>query len=287
MPLNIKNPGIVAGGNLKLTGVGSNFNLKVNPPATPPFDPLSIGDTLVWLKADAGTFQNYDGSTSTPAGVGDLVGKWVDQSGQGNHAIVQRYDSVWHSDWRPTLVESGGIKSLDFTAAFTPQYHLNINSFNGRTQSGDVSLFVVYDFNDVTGANTLHGVDHFGSWYMGVGGTNSGLGGKALSKMPKIGNPAWSGTPISVSSGVRFLHTVIIASEVLQEYVNSVAGQSHASARLDGVAVDINNPLTLGGDSLGNSSMNGHVSEFLVYNKALSAGDQTSVENYLKAKYTI
>ena len=141
----------------------------------------------------------------------------------------------------------------------------------------------MYDFNNVTGANTLHGVDHADSWYMGVGGTNSGYGGKALSKMPKIGNPAWSGTPISVSSGVRFLHTVIIASEVLQEYVNSVAGQSHASARLDGTAVDINNPLTLGGDALGNSSMNGHVSEFLVYNKALSADHRLPIERKAEA----
>jgi len=285
----IKVSGSGAGG-FKISGAGGSVKIGVSGGGGGggAFNPLSIGDALVWLKADAGTYQDYDGSTSTPAGAGDLVGKWVDQSGQGNHAIVQNYDSTWHSDWRPTLIESSGIKSLDFTAAyFLPQHHLNINSFNGRTQSGDVSLFVVYDFNDVTGGNTLHGVDHYGAWYMGVGGTNSGYGGKALSKMPKIGNPAWSGTPISVSSGVRFLHTVIIASEVLQEYVNSAAGQSHANARLDGVAVDINNPLALGGDSVGNSSMNGHVSEFLVYNKALSAGERASVEGYLKTKYGI
>ena len=73
MPLNIKNPGIVAGGNLKLTGVGSNFNLKVAPPATPEV-PVQWSDyMLAWYRSDNITVDSSH------------VVQMLDKSGNGRH----------------------------------------------------------------------------------------------------------------------------------------------------------------------------------------------------------
>jgi len=284
----IKVSGSGAGG-FKISGAGGSVKIGVSGGGGGGgggggFDPLSIGGTLVWLKADAGAYQNYDGSTSTPAGNGDYVGKWVDQSGQDNHAVVQNYDSSWNDWWRPKLSVSSGISAIDFTGVSGVfGTRLQINSLNGRSVGGDVSIFVTYNY-DVQGGNGNKAFSHDTSWYMGVGIVNSG---EANSKMPKIGNPTWSGSPIAVGSGSKFVHSVIISSEVLQEYVNSAPGQSHPNAKLDTVPVDMNNPIILGRDAYDGLSLNGHIYEVLVYNKALSGGEQASVEGYLKTKYGI
>ncbi len=49
------------------------------------FDPLNVpGSTLLgWYQGDVGTFQ--DAALTTPAGPGDRVGGWQDQSGSGHH----------------------------------------------------------------------------------------------------------------------------------------------------------------------------------------------------------
>jgi hypothetical protein len=290
--MSIKISGNTPGGKVKFSGSGGS--LTVSGPGGGGgggggggFDPLSIGNTLVWLKADAGAYQNYDGSISTPAGNGDYVGKWVDQSGQDNHATVQNYDSSWKDWWRPKLSVSSGINAIDFTdVSGVLGTRLQINSLNGRSVGGDVSIFVAYNY-DVQGGNGNKAFSHDTSWYMGIGSPGAGLSGKAVSKMPKIGNPSWSGAPIAVGTGSKFVHSVIISSETLQEYVNSAAGQSHPNAKLDTIPVDMNNPIILGRDTYDGFSLNGHIYEVLIYNKALSAGEQASVEGYLKTKYSI
>ena len=285
--MSIKISGNTPGGIVKFSGSGGS--LTVSGPGGGGgggggFDPLSIGNTLVWLKADAGTYQNYDGSISTPAGNGDYVGKWVDQSGQDNHAVVQDYDSSWKDWWRPKLSVSSGINAIDFTdVSGVLSTRLQINSLNGRSVGGDISIFVAYNY-DVQGGNGNKAFSHDHSWYMGVGIVDSG---KANSKMPKIGNPSWSGSPIAVGPGSKFVHSVIISSEVLQEYVNSAPGQSHPNAKFDTIPVDMNNPIILGRNNYDGNSLNGRIYEVLIYDKALSAGEQASVEGYLKTKYSI
>lgn len=63
------------------------------------FTPLSIPGLQLWLKADAGLYQERTGvGATTPASSdSDPVGSWLDQSGQGFHCTASA-DSV-----RPTL----------------------------------------------------------------------------------------------------------------------------------------------------------------------------------------
>ena len=49
------------------------------------FSPLDISGLQLWLKADAGLWQDSVGGTPA-ASDGDVVGAWADQSGNARHA---------------------------------------------------------------------------------------------------------------------------------------------------------------------------------------------------------
>src|SRR3954463_177093 len=70
-------------------------------PGTAPassFSPLSLSPAL-WLKGDAGLFQERTGASATTPAIAeaDPVGSWLDQSGNGRHATAAADSN------RPTL----------------------------------------------------------------------------------------------------------------------------------------------------------------------------------------
>ena len=55
-----------------------------------PFTPASISGLKLWLKSDAGLYQERTGASATTLASADSdpVGSWLDQSGNGNHATA-------------------------------------------------------------------------------------------------------------------------------------------------------------------------------------------------------
>lgn len=72
--------------------------LGAGPPGGAGFSPLSLAP-LIWLK-DTGYFQ--DSAGTTPANNGDVVGRWTDQSGNGNHVTQAGAAGV-----KPLRIDSG------------------------------------------------------------------------------------------------------------------------------------------------------------------------------------
>lgn len=61
-------------------------DIQITPPPPPAWTPADIPGLQIWLKADAGTYQNS--ALTTPAVAdGAPVGGWVDQSGRGNTVV--------------------------------------------------------------------------------------------------------------------------------------------------------------------------------------------------------
>jgi len=97
-------------------GLGLDLERRVGADA-PPWTPAELAPSL-WLRADAGTYQ--DAARTTPATAdGDPVGGWADQSGNGRHA------SQSTAGFRPTLqlAELNGQPVLRFDG--TDDYLLN------------------------------------------------------------------------------------------------------------------------------------------------------------------
>lgn len=249
------------------------------------FSATSISNCIVWLKADTGTYQDLsDGATINPAAANnDAVGRWIDQSGQGNHAEAKLYGS-WSSSYAPPLHVEGGVSSIDFTQIGD---RLMINSFNGRTAHSDpITIFVVYSILAATGDNqiALHQGD-----YWNIGRTS---GGVSYVTMPAgYGqSSATSGPAYPINAGSKIIHEVVIdGSQNMQEYVNGSPYQYRSPSAFDvsNVPVGSNYPICLNGTPGNSSRLNGYMYEVIIYSKALDGTERGQVEAYLNTKYGI
>lgn len=69
--------------------LGLTLGRKAGTAGPPPFSPLDLSPAL-WLKSDAGLFQERTGAAATTPAAADAdpVGTWKDQSGNGRHFIA-------------------------------------------------------------------------------------------------------------------------------------------------------------------------------------------------------
>lgn len=92
---------------------------------SPAFSPADISGLKLWLKADAGLYQ--DAAMTTPATANnDPVGGWADQSGLGNHATQAVSGS--RGIYRPSSQNSK--PGVEFTKASTQQLLTSLSMSN-------------------------------------------------------------------------------------------------------------------------------------------------------------
>jgi len=222
---------------------------------TPKSGPAGIGTGIsVWLKADAGTNSNADGSAT---------GDWQDQSGNGNHylEVVGPKLQTDALNFNPTVeILSGGFNAPN-GAALTPQ-------------------------NTVIAVAKKLGTDINGRLFDGATGNYLwGYHDVARNSIYINGIPGEYTTGIAIDAGTldphifAYLHNGTAGLEARADGASlKTFGSSRSAA---GIRVDINQ----GRFSASSQSSDSQVSEFVLYDRVLSSTERQQVESYLALKY--
>lgn len=217
------------------------------------FAPTDVAGLLLWVKADAGTYQ--DSALTTPAAAdGDPVGGWQDQSGQ-NHHLTQA------TAGRRPLLKTSRVGALPGIRA------------DGANDSLSVLL-------DDTNTRTLFVVARTISYQV----TRRVWGWEAASACVFDNNTQWAyyqanggivnlgGSPTSVSL-IVFRQTGDLAATV------GIGTAAATSLTLNQRPVQ---RFTLFDDTqAAQDPWNGEIYEAILYDSALSAANITAVSNYL------
>lgn len=220
--------------------------------------PATIPNLAVWLKADAGTYQDSARTTLAVAD-GDPVGGWVDQSGAGSHA------SQLTSTKRPLLklATINGLPSLLFDA-------VDDGLATALALPAPYTIFVVEQCQAAgTTQRTVSAV-----------GVNRIMSGARTG-----GIVCYTGVVVANST---------VARAALASGVNTLNVSSTATAfRMDGVDKTTGNgtthndwgTLSLGWESTGTEPANARVGEVIAYTRSLTLAEMQTIEAYLKARW--
>ena len=229
------------------------------------FLPDSLSGLLLWLRADAGLFQDSTGATPAVS-AGDVVGLWRDGSGHGNDA------SQTSTAGKPRLDMSvqNGRPALFFQTSRWMDTPLT-------DALSDMTVFVVFrDDGSATSFERLLdksfsagfwlGRDHSAanSWGGGVEDTGGGFG---------LYTAFADGTSHLMMS-MRQGATHLLAAD------NAAA----VSATVSATATDAT-PLRVGNAVGASAYLGGWIMEILLYSRALSAGERASVTQWLNARW--
>lgn len=238
------------------------------------FDPLSLSPAL-WLRADAGLFQERTGAAATtPASAdGDPVGSWLDQSGALNHATAGT-DAA-----RPTLklaqVNGRSVVRFDGSddALLTP-----IGGF-GAFPAKRGSVFAVYKRSAATGSGAL------------------------LSTYPAAAPAAWlwyavtSGVLDKWYDGSGFHAAAVYDSSaaytvgaIIRDGDTTVKHYRNGSLADSFTVTDSQqalSPMGVGADTGGGTLHTGDIAEILIFPAALGTTDRQNVEGYLNGRFAI
>jgi len=249
-----------------IPGIG----LHIITPGGAAWSPTDIAGCQLWLKADAGTYQ--DAAMTTPASIDtDPVGGWQDQSGSGNHVTqttagnkpalklniknglpVTRFDG---GDYLIRAIAAStsliSVFAVTQTAAAAGTVYQQRLEGNATPIKGalfiETNLWRARHRNDATAIKTLTGA-------------NSGL---------------WNAWGIVWNNINMYL------------YQNGVLGASDAIAgvtTIDKMIVGADN--NTGAGTFG-TYLTGDIAEIVVYNSALSDANRILVETYLNSRYAI
>lgn len=225
--------------------------------------PLRIPGIHLWLTAEKGTFQ--DAAFSTPAQAdGDLVGGWLDQSGNGHH--VTQANAAKKPDLR--LAAQNSLPVLRFETSVK-----NLLSSVWTATAQPDHIFCVAKASTTTAQR--HAVD-------GRDFTHR----RILGHIPSGGDKWWAfcgaGITGSIDDSDWHIFTLLAngASSVLRvDGADDVTGNAGANG-LNGISIGSHY------DQASNPWI-GDVSEVLVYTPSLANKDRNAVESYLAAKWGI
>jgi hypothetical protein len=239
----------------------------------PPWTPASVSNLLLWLDANDSTtlFQTVGGTAATADT--NPVGSWLDKSGNSNHA------SMASATQRPKL--KTGIHNGKNTLRFDGNDYFSLPNFH-NFGTDDSTMFIVARTEtpgswvvlfEQKGAN---GKRYLPCYTLGVAGGiryysyHNGAVGSFLSQ--------------SFASGTTF-----VPNSILKAVRNGTASSLtlNNTTTISGTLADFDSSggFTYIGNSLYNEYMRGDICEILCYGRALSASEQTSVNDYLKAKW--
>jgi hypothetical protein len=220
--------------------------------ATPSaFSPSDISNLAIWLDAADASTLTLDGSNN--------VEQWNDKSGNGRH--VEQSNATL----RParTLSSINGLTALTFDGTDDRL----IGTFASIAQPA--TFFIVSRIANVTGAKIL-----FDSRQT----TAHSLFSNAAALSIISAASSISGGTVAAATAFMSSGQFNGASSVLRLNRSQVAtGNAGVGSLTDGISLGISRT--------GGSPLNGSIAELVYYSKLLSAGEITSVEDYLAAKW--
>jgi hypothetical protein len=237
------------------------------------FDPSTIAGLVLWLKSDAGLFQDAAGTTPASAD-GDPVGRWADQSGQGNH-LTQATAAK-----RPTLklAQVNGRSAVQFVPASST---LLASAAGAVTGSGARTLFLV---TRAVALGTMPCLFDFSY--------NDAAALASFTVTPEVA--------VRISGGNRVFTSPLgtTAYQLLSLVYAAASDIATVSAWLNGSALSqagaasatpntSNTGMGLGWSQNVAEYYSGLFAEVLAYNSALAAADRQNVESYLNSRYAL
>jgi hypothetical protein len=215
------------------------------------------------LTASASSPTLANGVSNGTVSDGDPVGQWTDQSGNGNHAT--QTTAAKKPLYKVSIVNGQPVVRFDGTNDYLATANVTI--------AQPITTFVVFQRTAALKASS-HALLALTPTIV-ITPTPNGFtsldAGTAW-----IDGTAWAASTF-------FLSTVVVngASSVLYKNGASDATGNPGSA---GWATE---PIVVGSTDGTNNFLGGDVTEIIIYNSALSAGNRQQVENYLNAKYAL
>ena len=237
--------------------------------SAPAFDPSTISNLQIWVKADAGITLNSGN-----------VSNWANQSSSGSS-----YDFSQSTAASQPLYVSNGINGLP-TLRFNGSTHTMYQSVSRGYTSGQLTFFVVMKIAS-TGILSVLGSQLFERDVNGDGALMYGLYGQN-SGYALVGFD-YSGEQIIVANNLTIGQTYIMSNKNTNgpgsvfyrngTSIGSVYGSdAHVFQNIGSTRFPSN---TMSG------FFNGDISEILIYNKALSTTEMNNVNSYLNIKYSV
>jgi hypothetical protein len=242
--------------------------------------PLDVDSLFYWFAADMAVFDSVGNVATDWQGVGE----WQDLSGNGHHVTQATngarptYRASEGPNGRPALVFDGSNDLLVSAAHFW--------------ESDDVSIFYVMKFANATrnavepvfartdGTNAqflIQGRQAAVSYNMWLVKYSSGANRVDERDSPKSASwelHAWQSPPSATTMHINGTSTSIS---------RSTTGSG------DGTIEDKSVPIAFGGQNVPTPTifLQGSISEFIVYSRAVTTAERQAIENYLNKKYNI
>ena len=242
------------------------------------FSPLDIAGIQLWLKADAGLWQ--DAAMTTPAVADtDPVGGWADQSGNANHATQATAGNrpllkLAIQNGRPVVRFDGTDDWLGLPNAAMPVQNHTVFAVVNATSNAGSKIIIARSYN-------------YGAFYLCVLANNHPTGPRKLRLAVNdgllTGTANADGTPALVVGRYDSANNKIFVNGADEQTAANAAGAINYNAN-DGATVGVLYDSNL---SLFAAYMSGDVAELLLYNSALSTANRQAVEAYLNSRWAV
>tara|TARA_R100001530_G_scaffold58398_1_gene42420 strand:- start:3 stop:1199 length:1197 start_codon:yes stop_codon:yes gene_type:complete len=246
--------------------------------------PSTYDDLVIWLRTNT---YGVELSTSDATKVSD----WNDQSGNSNN--VSQSSSTYQPTWRSTWVNFNNLPAVDFTGVPVHLHYLDSGTTVRNPITGnDFTVFLVteYELNTDEPTRPVYTyIDNDSGAAIQIG---NGLGGNFKARVVddeeneiivnKSGNTTLPSITATKLSGRNLSIRLFQAGD----------SEGAADTQQGALAFDATGYLKLakygiGGLSGDDQYVIGQVAEVIVYNRALTFGEETEIVNYLNDKYKI
>ncbi len=227
------------------------------------FLPTKIDGCVLWLHAGEGVVLSSDD-----------VSDWEDQSGNGNDLTQATADR--RPGFNPSDGEIVGLPSVDFEGSAVGKRHKIVSGVLVVAQPFTVCVVAKRDAaNPVETGSVM--------W----GGSTVAVPHNSISPLPRVESLGVGATFIRADPSN--LATWVVGTNVFNGASSVIwhNGKSVGSGALDADALDLVSLGDYGTHNANGDYFDGHIAEFIIYDRKLKNGERKAVEKYLGRKYGI